>query len=87
MLCYLLIYLILAASTTNFSLSGCYEIDNFVTRFLLDREALTVLCSVVNYAESGTKEVKGETRDVVEFLYHFLSALAASFHILQKFTN
>ena len=36
--------------------------------YLTNREALTVLCSVVKHAGSGqsTKEVQGETRDVVE---------------------
>ena len=37
--------------------------------YLTNREALTVLCSVVKHAESGQslKEVQGETRDVVFF--------------------
>ena len=38
--------------------------------YLTNREALTVLCSVVKHARSGlnTKEVQGETRGLVECL-------------------
>ena len=48
---------------------------------LTNREALTVLCSVVKHAGSGqsTKEVQGETLDYVScFSLHFFRALAAS---------
>ena len=47
---------------------------------LTNREALTVLCSVVKHAGSGqsTKEVQRETRDVVECfstLYEYLTVI------------
>ncbi len=47
---------------------------------LANKEALTVLCSVVKHAGSGnsTKEVRGETRAVRRVFFYFLSAIVAS---------
>ena len=56
---------------------------------LTNREALTVLCSVVKHAGSSqsTKEVQGETRDVVEYFSLLLSCSSCFLRALLKKTE
>ena len=50
-----------------------------LTKYLTNKEALTVLCSVVKHAGSGrAREVLGKTRDAVECFSPLLECSTAS---------
>ena len=53
--------------------------------YLTNNEALTALCSVVKHVGFGwsTRELSGETRDVVECFSLFLECFSRFLHVLQ----